>query len=55
MVVVRFNSDGTRDPSFGAGGVASHNVIARGTLEEARGVVVQSDGKVVIAGVAETP
>ncbi len=55
MVVVRFNADGTRDSSFGTGGVASHNVISRGTLEDARGVVVQSDGKVVIAGVAETP
>lgn len=55
MVVVRFNPDGTRDTSFGTGGLATHNVIARGTLEEARGVAIQSDGKVVIAGVAETP
>lgn len=53
MIVARFNADGSRDTSFGTNGVASHNVVAAGTVEAARGIVVQSDGKVVIAGVAE--
>lgn len=53
MVVARFNTDGTLDTTFGTGGVASHNVVAAGNQETARGVVVQSDGKVVVAGVAE--
>ncbi|HVG61575.1 MAG TPA: delta-60 repeat domain-containing protein, partial [Hyalangium sp.] len=53
MIVVRFNPDGTRDTSFGTNGVASHNVIAAGTDEMARGIVIQSDGKVVIAGTVE--
>jgi uncharacterized delta-60 repeat protein len=53
MIVVRFNPDGTRDTSFGTNGVAAHNVIQAGTDEMARAVVVQSDGKVVIAGTVE--
>jgi hypothetical protein len=53
MIVVRFNPDGTRDTSFGTNGVASHNVAVAGTDETARGVVIQADGKVVIAGTVE--
>lgn len=53
MVAARFNADGTPDTSFGEAGVAKVNVATAGTAEEARGVVVQSDGKVVIAGTAE--
>jgi uncharacterized delta-60 repeat protein len=53
MIVARFNPDGTRDTSFGTNGVATHNVVAAGTDEAARGIVIQSDGKVVIAGVVE--
>jgi uncharacterized delta-60 repeat protein len=53
MIVARFNTDGTRDTSFGTNGVASINVVAAGTDEAARGVVIQSDGKVVIAGAVE--
>jgi uncharacterized delta-60 repeat protein len=53
MVVVRFNTDGSRDTSFGTDGVASVNVVTAGTDEAARGIVIQSDGKVVIAGAVE--
>jgi uncharacterized delta-60 repeat protein len=53
MVVARFNADGTRDTSWGTNGVASINVAVAGPDEITRGIVVQSDGKVVIAGVAE--
>ncbi|HEX8698789.1 MAG TPA: hypothetical protein VF815_08130 [Myxococcaceae bacterium] len=53
MIVARFNADGSKDTSFGTNGVAIHNVIAAGTVETARGIVIQSDGKVVIAGIAE--
>ncbi len=55
MAVARFNADGTRDASFGQDGIVTVNVAVAGTLETARSVVVQSDGKVVVAGVAETP
>lgn len=55
MALARFNADGTRDASFGTDGIVTVNVAVAGTLETARSVVVQSDGKVVVAGVAETP
>jgi len=53
LAVARFNADGTADATFGTMGVAKVNVATAGTLEEARSVVVQSDGKVVIAGTVE--
>jgi uncharacterized delta-60 repeat protein len=53
MAVARFNADGTRDTSFGTNGVATLNVIEAGTVEAVRGIVIQSDGKVVVAGVVE--
>ncbi|HYH98487.1 hypothetical protein [Hyalangium sp.] len=53
MIVARFNADGTRDTTFGTGGVATHNVVQAGLEEMARAVIIQSDGKVVIAGTVE--
>ncbi|MDX2022650.1 MAG: hypothetical protein SF187_20610 [Deltaproteobacteria bacterium] len=54
LVVVRYNADGTRDNTFGAAGVAKKNVsVGNGILEAATALVVQADGKVVLAGRAE--
>ncbi len=53
MAVARFNTDGSLDLTFGNGGIAQVNVAEAGTLEAARAVVVQSDGKIVLAGAAE--
>jgi uncharacterized delta-60 repeat protein len=53
MVVARFNADGSRDTAFGTNGVVTHNVVQAGTDEAARTVVIQSDGKIVIAGIVE--
>ena len=54
LAVARFNTDGTRDTTFGGGtGMAKVNAIVGGNLEEARGVVVQSNDKIVIGGSAE--
>ena len=53
MMVARFTPDGALDPSFGVGGVATVNLIAAGTEEVARGITLQSDGKIVIAGPVE--
>jgi uncharacterized delta-60 repeat protein len=55
VVVARFTTAGALDVSFGNGGVATLNVQAAGTAETARGIVVQTDGKVVIAGTVEAP
>ena len=54
MAVARLGLTGELDPSFGQGGIATVNVAVGGkTVELARGVVVQSGGKVVIAGPVE--
>ena len=54
MAVARFRPDGQLDPTFGTNGVASVNVASGGKAAElARGVVVQSGGKVVISGTIE--
>ena len=54
LAVARFNTDGTLDTTFGTSGVARVNAspsTASTQLEEARGVVVQSDGKIVVGGI----
>jgi uncharacterized delta-60 repeat protein len=56
LAVARFNTSGALDTTFGTGGIAKVNAspsIASTQFEEARGVVVQSDGKIVIGGSAE--
>lgn len=53
VVVARFNPDGSFDGTFGQGGIASLNVSEARADEVARGVVLQSNGKIVLAGVAE--
>ncbi len=51
--VVKMKPDGTVDKSFGVDGVARKNVIAKKGGEVARGIVVQSSGKIVVAGTVE--
>ncbi|WP_224364152.1 hypothetical protein [Hyalangium versicolor] len=53
FAIARFNLDGTRDTTFGTGGIVTVNIIAGKLDEAARGIAVQSDGKIVIAGAAE--
>lgn len=54
MAVARLTQTGGLDPSFGQNGIATVNVAVGGkTAELARGVVVQSGGKIVIAGPVE--
>jgi uncharacterized delta-60 repeat protein len=54
LMVVKFLPNGEIDESFGNDGVAIYNVAIGGTSRElARGIVVQSTGKIVIAGAAE--
>ena len=55
MTVVRLGPTGGLDPSFGQSGIATVNVTAGGnTTELARGVVVQSGGKVVMPDQSST-
>ncbi len=54
LAVVRIDASGKLDKSFGKDGVASVNVAIGGkTLEVARGLAIQSDGRIVIAGPVE--
>ena len=47
FALVRFQSDGTLDTSFGLGG---QTIIDFGSSDYARSVVLQPDGKIVVAG-----
>ena len=48
FAVARYNSNGTLDASFGAGGKVS--IDFSGRHDGARGVAVQPDGKIVVVG-----
>jgi uncharacterized delta-60 repeat protein len=55
FAVARFNANGTLDTSFGTGGQASAEFFAppmQGAQEFARAVLVQPDGKILVAGSA---
>ena len=47
FAVVRFNADGSLDTNFGTGGIST---IDFGADDRAAGVVVQADGRIVVAG-----
>jgi len=48
FALARYNTDGTLDSSFGTNGVVV--TIVGGSNDRAKSVVIQSDGKIVIAG-----
>ncbi|HRI22486.1 MAG TPA: delta-60 repeat domain-containing protein, partial [Panacibacter sp.] len=48
FLLIRYNPDGSVDPSFGDGGVVVTDFS--GPIDEAYGVVVQPDGKILAAG-----
>jgi uncharacterized delta-60 repeat protein len=49
FAVVRLNPDGTLDTTFGASGTVTTPI---GSLDDAHSVVIQADGKIVVAGYA---
>ncbi|MDB4972415.1 MAG: toxin protein [Myxococcaceae bacterium] len=54
FVLAKFTAEGELDRSFGSAGIAKKNVVVGGAaVEAARGVVVQANGKIVVAGNAE--
>ncbi len=53
LKLVRLNTDGTPDGTFGTQGVVDV-VFENGTFDTAMDVVVQSDGKIVVAGTTST-
>lgn len=53
FALARYNSDGSLDSSFGSGGKVTTNFF--GSYDEARAIVLQPDGKLVVAGAASNP
>ena len=54
FVLAKFSAAGVLDTTFGASGYAIKNIVEGGLdVETARGVVIQADGKIVVAGQAE--
>jgi uncharacterized delta-60 repeat protein len=53
FVVIRLNVDGSPDQSFGEGGKLTTDFLEGEDI--ARSIVVQSDGKIVVAGTAKRP
>ncbi|MBZ4407071.1 hypothetical protein K8640_02515 [Myxococcus sp. XM-1-1-1] len=53
LAVARYTTAGVLDTSFGTGGVVKHNFSVGKTEEAVRGIVVQSDGKIVVAATVE--
>jgi uncharacterized delta-60 repeat protein len=50
FALARYNNDGSLDPTFGAGGKVA--TTFNGLGDEAHAVVIQNDGKIVVAGTA---
>jgi len=53
LKLLRLNTNGTLDGTFGTGGVADI-LFENGTLDTAMDVAVQADGKIVVAGTTST-
>lgn len=49
FILARFNGNGSLDASFGVGGRVTTDMVS-GQQEEALGVAIQSDGKIVVVG-----
>ena len=47
---LRYNSDGSLDTSFGTGGIAKTDIGDVETTDNAHGMALQSDGKIVVVG-----
>jgi uncharacterized delta-60 repeat protein len=49
FALVRYNSDGTLDPTFGSGGIVTTD-FNNGSIEGIKAIAIQADGKIVAAG-----
>lgn len=52
FVLARYLADGTLDASFGTGGVVTTDIAGSFQQEQAHAVLVQPDGRIVVAGTA---
>ncbi len=49
FVLARYNTDGSLDATFGTGGILVHSIGTAG-IEQATGIVLQADGKLLVTG-----
>jgi len=54
FAVARLTADGQLDPTFGVGGVATHDVGPAGSQQYPTTLAVQADGKILVAGWTST-
>ncbi len=54
-LIAKFKADGTRDTSFGTTGYLALNLIAAGDAEGARNILIDSQGRLIVAGALEEP
>ncbi|MEI6199977.1 MAG: hypothetical protein WCP83_08585, partial [Actinomycetota bacterium] len=52
FAIARYNEDGSLDTTFGANGKVMTNIAIRTSSDYATSVATQSDGKIVVAGIA---
>ena len=52
FVLARYNADGSLDTGFGSGGLVTTDFLGNVIGNEAHGVAIQSDGKIVVVGFA---
>ncbi len=48
--VIRFNTNGSLDDGFGTGGMVKTPIGAGGSLDQAKALAIQANGKIVVAG-----
>jgi len=53
VALVRYDTTGTLDPTFGTAGTVTTAI--NGRVDEAKGIAVQSDGKIVVVGRTAVP
>ena len=55
FALARYNLDGSLDSSFGVAGLVLTDLNGNGSFDEASALVLQPDGKIVVAGSVEAP
>lgn len=50
FAVLRYNSDGSLDDSFGTGGIVTTAIGPGATFDQAKALVIQPDGKIILGG-----
>ncbi|MCZ6690481.1 MAG: hypothetical protein O7H41_12845 [Planctomycetota bacterium] len=55
MVIWAYDATGAPDLTFGTAGIVIHDMVAGGTFESGRGIVVDSSGDIIVGGHGSSP